>query len=206
MALKEGRRRHNLSGLTVAALGDILLAPGDLEGMSALSREPLNGGDLGAAYIRGRDHTGSSRIPVNEHGAGATLRDTATVFGARQAEVIPQEPEQRRIRLSLFGGYPLPIDSKLDHLPVRQGLSVVKRAKEESAISLLTKTRRHGVIGSKRTIEYFGRFHLSSVVILILLNCDNVDVRFYDEARDNAYDEVSPMGIPSPSPQFSQSA
>ena len=51
---------------------------------------------LPTASLTGK-RAGARRHAVDVNGAGAALRDAAAVFGAGQADVFPDRPEQRRV-------------------------------------------------------------------------------------------------------------
>ena len=97
VAGEQRRRGHDLSGLTVAALGHIDLAPGPLERMGTLRREPLDGGDLHPAHGGDGRHARTHGDTVEVDGARAALADAAAVFRAFEVEQVPQNPEQRRV-------------------------------------------------------------------------------------------------------------
>ena len=44
---------------------------------------------------------GAHRLPRQHHRAGAALRDAAAIFGAGQADLVAQRPEQRHFRLDI---------------------------------------------------------------------------------------------------------
>src|SRR6266852_786049 len=50
IVLEQRARLHDLPWLAVAALGDLKLAPGSLQGVLALRVQPLDGGDAGAGH------------------------------------------------------------------------------------------------------------------------------------------------------------
>src|SRR2546423_13394141 len=76
-------RRHDLSGLAIAALRHVLADPGLLQWMRELGREPFNGGDLLALRARDRRDTRSHRFAVQMDRACAALRHAATKFRSR---------------------------------------------------------------------------------------------------------------------------
>src|SRR6266545_3123066 len=92
-------RRHDLPGLAIAALRHVELDPSELYRMRAVAREALDRGDGLVADARRRDAAGAQRQAIDEHRAGAALRDAAAIFGAGELERIAQHPEERRIRL-----------------------------------------------------------------------------------------------------------
>src|SRR5271156_1200210 len=89
---------HDLSGLAVAALHHFEAEPRFLDFASRLRRaDALDGRHLAVADRADRQQAGTHRPPVDMHRAGAALRDPAAEFGSREADHIPQGPEQRRI-------------------------------------------------------------------------------------------------------------
>src|SRR6266404_4536811 len=93
---------HDHAGLAIAALRHVVLEPSLLHLMQlAVLREPFDRRDLLAR--RGADGEGARtyRRAIDVDGAGATLRDAAAVFGAGQADVLADYPEQRRIRVGV---------------------------------------------------------------------------------------------------------
>src|SRR4030095_16246946 len=102
LLLQEGRRGHDLAGLAVAALWHVDRRPGFLHGVRAGGRQTFDGDDLvGGLHTADREDAGAYELPVDVHGAGAALRDAATILGARQADLLTDDPEQRRIGLHL---------------------------------------------------------------------------------------------------------
>jgi len=90
---QQGRRRHDLTGLAVAALRHLVRHPGKLHRMGAVGRQPLNGDDL-ALHVAGRKLAGPGGSAVQVDGAGAALGDAAAILGPRQAQRIAQNPQQ----------------------------------------------------------------------------------------------------------------
>ena len=80
--LQQGRSRHHLAGLTIAALRNVDLLPGKLDRMRAVGRKPFDRGDRRVRRGRDRRQAGAHRVAAEMHGAGAALADAAAVFGA----------------------------------------------------------------------------------------------------------------------------
>src|SRR5277367_1182489 len=96
---EQGGRGHDLPGLAVTALHHFEAEPRLLDSASRLRRaDALNGCHLAVADRANRQQTGAHRLPVDVHRTGAALRDPAAEFGSREADHIPQGPEQWRIR------------------------------------------------------------------------------------------------------------
>src|SRR5215468_2339680 len=96
--LQQSRDGHDHAALTVAALRDVEVDPGLLDpGENAVLGEAFYGGDLLPDGVAGRDAARTYRRAVNVHGAGATLRDSASVFCPGHADGIADNPQQWRI-------------------------------------------------------------------------------------------------------------
>ena len=63
--------------------------------------DALDGGDGAIANRSDRQKTRAHRVAVDMHGAGATLRDAAAVFGARHAKHIAQHPQERGVTVDI---------------------------------------------------------------------------------------------------------
>ena len=101
-----------MAGLAVAALGDVVFAPGFLQRMRAVGGESFDGGD-GNADDRGNgQHARAGGDAVEVDGARAALADAAAVLGADEAKVITQDPEQRGVGWAI-DGVGLLVDEKL---------------------------------------------------------------------------------------------
>src|SRR5580765_2838954 len=99
---QEGRRSHDLPGLAVTTLWDVELRPCLLHGMRAGGRQAFDGNDLVRRLHAGNGQdTRAHELSVDVHGAGAALRDAAPILGARQADLLTDDPEQRGISLYL---------------------------------------------------------------------------------------------------------
>ena len=61
----------------------------------------LNGGDLGLAEPPDRGHAGTHSGAVDQHRAGAALREPAAELGAVELEIVAQDIKQRRVRLGV---------------------------------------------------------------------------------------------------------
>src|SRR5579871_67367 len=90
---QQRRCRHDLPGLTVAALRHIDRGPGLLHRVRACGRQALDGDDL-VARLDGtdRDRTRSHDFAVDVYGAGTALRYAATILCAREADLLPDHP------------------------------------------------------------------------------------------------------------------
>src|SRR5262245_17856819 len=98
---EQGGGRHDLTALAIAALRHADLHPGLLDRVRAVGRQAFNGGDALADRGRRRQLARFHRLPVDMDSAGATARDTTSVFGAGEPNVVAQDPEQRGLRLDI---------------------------------------------------------------------------------------------------------
>src|SRR5207247_3126302 len=64
-------------------------------------RQPFDGGDLFAGGLGDQHAAGADRDAVDVNGAGAALCNAATIVGAGQANILPNYPQQRRIRFDV---------------------------------------------------------------------------------------------------------
>jgi hypothetical protein len=96
--VEQGRRRHELTRLAVAALDDFQVQPGLLY-FHAVGRhaETLDGGDRPCTNGTYRQQAGADRLTGQVDGTSAALCDTAPEFGARQTQDIAQYPQERHI-------------------------------------------------------------------------------------------------------------
>ena len=68
--------------------------------MRCAGRQPLDGDDhVGGLDVAHGNRTGALHLAVDVDRAGAALGDTAAVFGAGQADLLPDDPQQRRVGL-----------------------------------------------------------------------------------------------------------
>lgn len=88
IGVQQGSGVHDLPGLAVAALGDVVFEPGFLHGVIAVSGQSLDGSDFLIPYLRNGQHAGTHGDAVKMDSAGTALSDAAAVFGADQVEVI----------------------------------------------------------------------------------------------------------------------
>jgi hypothetical protein len=108
---------HDLAGLAIAALRNLMFDPGLQNRVPVSISQPLDRDDRLAGDVTDmrltRTHSGS----VYLDGAGAALRDPAAVLGTRDSKFVAQYPKQRHvgnyINLMLD-----PVDRELDHVDV----------------------------------------------------------------------------------------
>ena len=114
--------RHDLTGLAIAALRDVDRRPRFLYGMRAGGGEALDGGDpIGSFHVSDPDGTRALHLVIDMHGAGAALGDAAAVFGPGETDLLPDHPQERRVRFDLHHPYPS-IDVELGHERSSHGL------------------------------------------------------------------------------------
>src|SRR5262249_56766841 len=96
---KQRSRRHDLTGLAIAALDDFQIQPGLLDrGSRARSADALDRCNAAIADGADRQQTGAQRFALYVYSAGAALRDAAAEFGAGHAEHVAQHPKQWHVR------------------------------------------------------------------------------------------------------------
>src|SRR6266849_4895442 len=97
--LEQRTGRHDLPRLAVAALRHVELRPGLLHRVRARARQPFDrDGGLDAPDRHG---AGALHLAVDMHRAGAALRDPAAVLRAGQADLLADDPQERRLGLHL---------------------------------------------------------------------------------------------------------
>src|SRR5262249_14229530 len=107
--------RHDHAGLAIAALRHVVLNPGLLHLVQrAVLGKPLDGGDMFAFNRAHRHRARSHGRSVDVNGAGTALGNTAAVFRAGEANLLPQHPEQRsaRVDINVVG---LSVDAEMSH-------------------------------------------------------------------------------------------
>src|SRR5690242_14419491 len=92
LGLEKRSRGHDEAGLTVSALGHLLLDPGTLHRMKSAATEALDRGHRLAGGIGDLDRARAHRRAVEMHGARAAGRDAAAEFRTDDIEVLPQYP------------------------------------------------------------------------------------------------------------------
>ena len=91
---EQGRRRHDLTGLAVAALRHVFLDPGLLDRVAAIRRQAFDRRDALAGDGGDGQDAGTGRDAVQMHRTGAALGDAAPELGAGETERVAQDPEQ----------------------------------------------------------------------------------------------------------------
>src|SRR3984893_128809 len=126
--------RHDLTGLAIAALRDVDRRPRFLYGMRAGGGEALDGGDpIGSFHVFDPDGTRALHLVIDMHGAGAALRDPAAVFGAGEADLLADDPQERGICLHFHVAHAA-VDVELRHeRPLASWLRVFFRFSHASA-------------------------------------------------------------------------
>src|SRR5215211_411090 len=96
LLLQQRRGRHDLPGLAVAALRHVNRGPGLLHRVRRASGQALDGDDL-VARLHGaeRERAGALHLAIDVHRARAALRDAAAVFGAGEADLFADDPQER---------------------------------------------------------------------------------------------------------------
>src|SRR5271165_6926584 len=103
---EESGRRHDLTRLTITALGHVELHPGGLQRPSdRMGGHSFDGCDGGLANGRDWRQAGARRLAVEMDGAGAAEPDAAAELAALQVKFVAQHPKQ--------GSIPVDIDRSL---------------------------------------------------------------------------------------------
>src|SRR4051812_31439566 len=89
---EQRRRLHDLAGLAVAALRDLLENPGLLQGMIALGGQTFDGGDLLAERVADRRLAGANGLAVDVNRAGAAETCAATEFRTGHLQLLADDP------------------------------------------------------------------------------------------------------------------
>src|SRR6267154_6388257 len=90
--------RHDHSALAISALRDVIGDPGQLHLVQcAFGGQSFDGRDLLADGFADHHAARPHGDAVDMNGAGAALCDAATIFGAGQAGIFPDRPEQWRV-------------------------------------------------------------------------------------------------------------
>ncbi len=131
--------RHDHAGLAIAALRDLMLDPRFLDPVQALFRQALDGDDLLADRRRCGQRTGTHRLAVDVHRAGAAHGDAAAVLRSGKVEVVAQDPQQRHLGLDVDGTDP-PIYGQLEHSRSSEGLAMRGQARRYLAAGDQTAT------------------------------------------------------------------
>jgi hypothetical protein len=85
-------------------------------------RKALDGDDLVAGLdVADPDRARPRHLAIDMHGAGTALGDAAAVFGPGETDMLPDHPQERRVRFDLHHPYPS-IDVELGHERSSHGL------------------------------------------------------------------------------------
>ena len=111
---EQRRGLHDLPGLAVAALRNLLGDPGALQRVFAFGIEAFDGGDLLASGLRYGGLAGAHRLAVEMDCAGATQTGAASEFRAGHLQMLADDPQQRRV-IRYIDRMIMPIDVQGDH-------------------------------------------------------------------------------------------
>ena len=89
---------HDLAGLAVAALRNLLGEPGLLQRVRRIQRQPFDRRHRPAGNLRDLRLARERALAVDVHHAGAAQTGAAAELGAGKLEALPQHPQQRRCR------------------------------------------------------------------------------------------------------------
>src|SRR5215468_7308889 len=99
IAIEQRLGRHDHAVAAEAALTRLLLDEGALERMQLVhGAQALDSRDA-ARRRRHRRDARTDRLAVHQHGAGATLGETAAELRAVELQVVSEDVEERRVRL-----------------------------------------------------------------------------------------------------------
>src|SRR5712672_1659892 len=94
--------RHDHAALAISALRDVIGDPGQLHLVQrAIGGQSFDGRDLLADGFADHHAARPHGDAVDMDGAGAALCNAATIFGAGQAGIFPDRPQQRCVRLDI---------------------------------------------------------------------------------------------------------
>src|SRR5262249_36636693 len=101
MLFQKGNRCHDLAGLAVPTLGDILGQPSLLNGVFRVRRKTFDRRDALVGHVADLDTAGADGLAIHMDGAGAALRDPAAEFRTGHPEFVANNPKQRRFRFDV---------------------------------------------------------------------------------------------------------
>src|SRR6266700_1092575 len=92
---------HHLAGLAITTLRNVELSPNRLDNLGDFSGNTFDGHNVPVSNIRETGLTGARRLTVDMDRACAAQRLTAAVFRADKPQIIPKNPKQRLVRISV---------------------------------------------------------------------------------------------------------
>src|SRR6266851_1909846 len=114
-SLEQRGGRHDLTGLAIAALRDVDGGPSFLHGMRRVWGEALDGDDaVGGLHVSDPDRAGALHLVIDVNRAGAALCDSTAIFGAGEADLLADDPQERGICLHLHVAHAA-VDVELRH-------------------------------------------------------------------------------------------
>src|SRR5262249_39588653 len=114
---KKRDRLHDLAGLAVAALRNLVFDPSRQNRVLVSIRQPFDRDHRLAGDAADFRLTGTDSLSVYLDGAGATLRYPAAVLGTRDTELVAQHPKQRHLRNDVNLVLD-PVDREVDHVGI----------------------------------------------------------------------------------------
>src|SRR5436190_7627118 len=106
---------HNLSGLTIPALRDILSYPRLLQRTREVRRQPFDSHDFFARRTGQCRYTRTHRLAIKVYRAGATQCHATAELGSSELKFFPQHPQERRRGIDVELVF-LPVDGERGHL------------------------------------------------------------------------------------------
>src|SRR5713226_2217776 len=132
---EQGGRLHDLPGLAVTALRNLLGDPRLLQRMVALGAEAFDGGDLLADGVADQSLAGANRLAVDVNRAGAAETRAAPEFRAGHLQLFADDPQQRRV-VGRFDGHIPSVDVQGGHVSSEGGVYRLTWPSARPAMSL----------------------------------------------------------------------
>src|SRR6202007_1709279 len=92
-----GNRLHDLSGLAVAALWNLLLDPCLLDHVQRMGPQSFDSGDVALVQVANTCLAGAHRLSIDMNGAGTALCNATAVLRPRDPQLVAQYPQQRHV-------------------------------------------------------------------------------------------------------------
>lgn len=163
---KQRSSGHQLTGLAIPALRDVVLDPRLLQWVVAGLAESFNRCDGLIGDGRYRDTAGSDGRAVEVHCAGAAEALAAAVFGAHQFQFIPQDPKERRGGIDCDGtALPVYREGNVGHVDLIGRLAVAVCPGKGPALFYPVLTR--DLVSVSHTAESHAQHLPESVQVLV---------------------------------------
>src|SRR5215469_7760548 len=100
---QQGRRRHDLPRLAIAALWNVQLRPRFLHSVAAIGRQAFDGRDSLSRHARYGSDAGANGLSVLVDRARAAQRHAAAEFRTGHSQRVAQHPQQRHLWGHVYG-------------------------------------------------------------------------------------------------------